>query len=72
MANDELKVRCELIDLRTILPWDVETIAKVCCIHLYNWYMYIYVHVCNYVFELGDVIHKVIIARSFINPAMLH
>lgn len=31
MANDELKVRCELIDLRTILPWDVETIAKSVC-----------------------------------------
>jgi len=29
MARDELQVSCELIDLRTILPWDVDTVAKV-------------------------------------------
>jgi len=29
MAVDKLQVSCELIDLRTILPWDVDTVAKV-------------------------------------------
>lgn len=29
MAEEKLGVSCELIDLRTILPWDVETIEKV-------------------------------------------
>ena len=29
MAQDKLRVSCELIDLRTILPWDVDTVAKV-------------------------------------------
>ena len=29
MAQDKLQVSCELIDLRTILPWDVDTVAKV-------------------------------------------
>ena len=29
MAKEELGVSCELIDLRTILPWDVDTIAQV-------------------------------------------
>ena len=32
MAKTELGVSCELIDLRTILPWDVDTVAQV----LYN------------------------------------
>lgn len=27
-AESELKISCELIDLRTISPWDVETIEK--------------------------------------------
>ena len=29
MAQDQLGVSCELIDLRTILPWDKETICNV-------------------------------------------
>ena len=29
MARDELGVSCELIDLRTILPWDEKTVAEV-------------------------------------------
>jgi len=29
MAQDKLQVSCELIDLCTILPWDIETVAKV-------------------------------------------
>lgn len=29
MAKDQLGVNCELIDLRTILPWDEETVIKV-------------------------------------------
>ena len=29
MAKNQLGVNCELIDLRTILPWDEETVIKV-------------------------------------------
>ena len=28
-AENQLGVSCELIDLRTILPWDVDTVVKV-------------------------------------------
>ena len=31
MAKDQLGVNCELIDLRTILPWDEDTVIKVIC-----------------------------------------
>jgi 2-oxoisovalerate dehydrogenase E1 component beta subunit len=29
MAREKFGVKCELIDLRTIVPWDIETIEKV-------------------------------------------
>ena len=29
MARDQLGISCELVDLRTIMPWDVETVAEV-------------------------------------------
>lgn len=29
MAQDKLGVSCEVIDLQTILPWDIETVCKV-------------------------------------------
>jgi len=32
MAKEQLGVSCELIDLRTISPWDIETIEKACTI----------------------------------------
>jgi 2-oxoisovalerate dehydrogenase E1 component beta subunit len=29
MAQDKLNISCELIDLRTILPWDKDTVLNV-------------------------------------------
>lgn len=29
MAKEKLKVDCEVIDLVSILPWDIETVCKV-------------------------------------------
>lgn len=29
MAQDKLGVSCEVIDLQTILPWDIDTVCKV-------------------------------------------
>lgn len=29
MAKEKLGVECEVIDLRTILPWDIDTVATV-------------------------------------------
>ncbi|XP_023930836.1 2-oxoisovalerate dehydrogenase subunit beta, mitochondrial [Lingula anatina] len=31
MAHEKLKVKCEVIDLRTVLPWDVDTVAESVC-----------------------------------------
>lgn len=36
MAQEKLGVSCELIDLQTILPWDIETVCKVTETHTYN------------------------------------
>lgn len=38
MAAEKWGVKCELIDLRTIVPWDIETIEKVCVcvVYVYN------------------------------------
>ena len=29
MAQDKYNISCEVIDLRSILPWDLETVANV-------------------------------------------
>ena len=29
MVKEKLNISCELIDLRTILPWDTETVCNV-------------------------------------------
>lgn len=29
MAQEKLGVSCEVIDLQTILPWDIDTVCKV-------------------------------------------
>ena len=29
MAQEQLNISCDLIDLRTLLPWDIDTVAKV-------------------------------------------
>ena len=34
MAEDELGVSCEIVDLRTIVPWDVDTVAEVSSLSL--------------------------------------
>jgi len=34
IVKEKLNVSCELIDLRTIVPWDFETVCNVSCIWL--------------------------------------
>lgn len=34
MATEQLGVSCELIDLQTLLPWDVSTVATVTLQHI--------------------------------------
>lgn len=36
MAQEKLGVSCEVIDLQTILPWDIETVCKVTDMHAHN------------------------------------
>ncbi len=45
MASDKLRASCEVIDLRTILPWDEHTVCKVC-------------HSPIYIHCLVDIIHS--------------
>jgi 2-oxoisovalerate dehydrogenase E1 component beta subunit len=35
MAKEKLNVSCEIIDLRTVVPWDFETICNVCLASLF-------------------------------------
>lgn len=35
MAQEKLGVSCEVIDLRTILPWDTDTVCKVGKLNIY-------------------------------------
>lgn len=41
MAEEQLGVSCEVIDLQSILPWDVDTIAKVNFEFLTNGYLFL-------------------------------
>jgi 2-oxoisovalerate dehydrogenase E1 component beta subunit len=36
LAKEKLNVSCEVIDLRTIVPWDFETICEVTRIQIQN------------------------------------
>lgn len=36
MAQEKLGVSCEVIDLQTILPWDIETVCKVTELHAHS------------------------------------
>lgn len=36
MAQEKLGVSCEVIDLQTILPWDIETVCKVTEMHSHS------------------------------------
>ena len=38
MAQEKLGVSCEVIDLKTILPWDTETVCKV---GIENWIVHV-------------------------------
>lgn len=60
MAQKELGVSCEVIDLRTIIPWDVDTVAQVCegfdwCLVLEG-IIFSFSFVCNRMFTLLSVL----------------
>lgn len=38
MVKEKLNVSCELIDLRTIMPWDTETVCNVILFNLGFWF----------------------------------
>lgn len=40
MAQEKLGVSCEVIDLQTILPWDVDTVCKVTAHDTYKYSEY--------------------------------
>ncbi len=42
MAQEQLGVSCELIDLRTLLPWDVDTVEVMCLLCFFLLLCYIY------------------------------
>ena len=63
MAQEELGVSCELIDLRTIIPWDVDTVAEV-GVECFDNYM------CNYYKYVGLVVMRYV-DRIFMSVIMI-
>lgn len=41
LAHDKLNISCELIDLRTILPWDSATVVEVSSTITFVAYIYV-------------------------------
>ena len=60
MAHNELGVSCEVIDLRSILPWDYNTVCEVSFICLYS------VLICSFTF-LSYIVCEVSILIIFKN-----